>query len=543
VALFSSSIELLQQLEVLLEQLSDIERIIGRMALNRAHINDYRALKNSLIIIPQIKELIHSKITCALGEILHDKLYNFWDLYNFLQASINDITTEGFIKPGFDFALDHARNLVTHGQEELMALEAREIQATGISSLKVGYNQVTGYYIEITALHKAKIPAHYQHVQTLAQRIRFTTPELKNLEIEIFKARNEIESLESEAFERVKQEVLRYLTPLRHSAQALAYLDGILGFARVAYYNHYQVPVFHDGHDIIINKGRHPVVEQTLGASFIPNNTQLTDQEYLIIITGPNMGGKSTYLRQVALICLMAQCGSLVPAQSAQLPIIDRIFTRIGAGDNLAQGKSTFLVEMEETATICTQATDRSLVILDEVGRGTSTFDGIALAQAIVEYIARVIRARCLFATHYHELTDMGEHHVAGIANYHMACQQSVHTMIFLYTLVRGVAPGSFGLEVARMAGMPNSILDRAQVLYKQLVQDQEVKQEGNSDKKLFKNIDRDSHDTVACSERVNRALTVYEQLQAVDINDLTPRAALELLWRLNIQKKIELDS
>ena len=269
---------------------------------------------------------------------------------------------------------------------------------------------------------------------------------------------------EKKLFEAVKLEIKRYVHHLRKLAHALASLDAVLGFARIAYENRYVRPTFNESRDMHIIGGRHPVVERLTDRPFVANDTALTDEQSLLIVTGPNMGGKSTYLRQVALIALMAQCGSYVPAKAASLPILDRIFTRIGAGDNVAEGKSTFLIEMEETAAICSYATARSLVILDEVGRGTSTFDGLAIAQAVVEYLHSTVQARCLFATHYHELTRL-EARLPGVANYYVASRKTDRGMLFLYTIKRGVANGSFGIEVAKLACLPSGIIDRAAVL------------------------------------------------------------------------------
>ena len=478
VAFLCQQIDIMKKLEDLLGSLADLERIIGRIALNRAQINDYLALKESLKITPFIKELLQlqgcTQQHCAqLCKAIGDKISDFSALIDLLQASINDdMSTNningGLIKKGFDLELDRLRDLVLNGKQEVLKLEQKEETETGISSLKISYNQITGYYIEITNPNLSKIPSNYIEIQKLVNRKRFTTPELKALEAELFKAEHEIDQVQAAVFDRVKKDVENYLSPLRQTAQALSYLDGLFGLATVSYENNYIKPEFNDNNDIIIRDGKHPVIEQVLGSGFIPNDTNLVEQEFLWIITGPNMGGKSTYLRQVAQIAIMAQCGAFVPARSASLPILDRIFTRIGSGDNLAQGKSTFLIEMEETATICTQATRNSLVILDEVGRGTSTFDGIALAQAIVEYISQKIKARCLFATHYHELTKLSEN-FSGIANYNMACQKSANNIIFLHKILKGHASGSFGIDVAKLAQLPEPIINRASIILKTL--------------------------------------------------------------------------
>lgn len=557
VAFLCQQIDVMKKLEDLLGSLSDLERIIGRIALNRAQINDYLALKESLKITPAIKELLQlqgtSQQNCIqLCKSIGEKIADFSALIDLLQASINDDTATnssniGLIKKGFDLELDRLRDLVLNGKQEILKLEQKEENETGISSLKISYNQITGYYIEITNPNLNKIPATYIEIQKLVNRKRFTTPELKALEAELFKAENEIDQVQAAVFDRVKKDVENYLSPLRQTAQALSYLDGLFGLANASYENNYVKPEFNDNNNIIIKNGKHPVIEQVLGSSFIPNDTNLVDQESVWIITGPNMGGKSTYLRQVAQIAIMAQCGAFVPASNASLPILDRIFTRIGSGDNLAQGKSTFLIEMEETATICTQATKNSLVILDEVGRGTSTFDGIALAQAIVEYISQKIKARCLFATHYHELTKLSEN-FSDIANYNMACQKTPNTIIFLHKILKGHASGSFGIDVAKLAQLPESIINRASTILKTLEfhnfkyaplateQTQEQTQAPLND------IPNDINNIQPASSLSQKAtashlannheknIAILNQLKNIDLDNISPRQALDLL-------------
>jgi DNA mismatch repair protein MutS len=458
----SKNIDAMQKLEKIFSNISDIERIVGRIALRRALLHDYIALRNSLKQIPYIKKVLQQYLLFYLTDIVQAKLYDFSALVELLDCSLNDDTSvKWFIKNGFDQELDRLRELVEHSQREVLKLEQREVERTGISSLKIRYNNISGYYIEVTKPNLSRVPQDYIQQQTLVNRNRYVTDELKNLEREIFRAQNEIGLVDQTIFERIKKEVEEKLHLLRKLAQALAYLDGLLGFARVAYENGYISPKINESRDIFIENGRHPVVEKVLEGSFVANDTILTDKESVWIVTGPNMGGKSTYLRQVALLCIMAQSGSLVPAKSASLPILDRVFTRIGSGDNLAQGKSTFLVEMEETATICNQATNNSLVILDEVGRGTSTYDGMSLAQAIIEHIVQKIGAKCLFATHYHELTRLSDR-FDNIENYHMECRRTSEGVLFLYHVLKGVAPGSFGIEVAKLANLPDSVIKRA---------------------------------------------------------------------------------
>lgn len=518
----------LQQLEDLLTQLADLERIIGRIALRRAITRDYSALKDSLKITPSIKHLVLQRLAHAsLAQTIAEKLYDLSPLAQLLDASINDdFTSNALIKKGFDHKLDRLRNLVENGKQEMQKLEDKEIAATGINSLKIRFNNISGYYIEITSPNLHLVPDYYVEQQKLVNRKRFVTPELQELEQELLKATTEIDLVEAEVYESIKLEVEKELPALRHIAQALAYLDGLFGFAHLAYHHNYRAPVFNDHQDIVISGGRHPIVEQTLSSAFIKNDTTLTAQEALLIITGPNMGGKSTYLRQVALLCILAQCGSFIPADHANLPILDRIFTRIGSADNLAEGKSTFLVEMEETATICTRATKHSLVILDEVGRGTSTFDGMALAQAIIEYIVQNIQAKCLFATHYHELTALSEH-FPSIKNYHMACKKSGNTLHFMHTIAPGVAHASFGLDVARLAHLPESIIARAAQILQTLQHEHSSAHVHVSPPLQLQALSPEQ------TQQLHHYQQLSEALNSIDLNTLSPKKAFDVVWEL----------
>ncbi|MBU1008320.1 DNA mismatch repair protein MutS [Candidatus Dependentiae bacterium] len=529
VAALAKNIDAMQKFEELFGQIADLERIVGRIALARAQLNDYLALKNSLTLIPEVKCVVQQYLLFYLTDIVQAKLVDCSALVELLDCALNDDVNESWtIKTGFDQELDRLRELVSGSQKEVLKLEQQEIAQTGINSLKIRYNNISGYYIEVTKPNIKLVPENYIHQQTLVNRSRYVTQALKDLERDIVKAQNEIDTVEQAAFERVKREVEMELHVLRKIAQAIAYLDGLLGFARVAYDNGYTAPDFVDGRDVVIKQGRHPMVEACGQGQFIPNDTSLVDSESIWIVTGPNMGGKSTYLRQVALLCVMAQAGSLIPAQSAALPILDRVFTRIGSGDNLAEGKSTFLVEMEETAVICNQATRNSLVILDEVGRGTSTFDGMAIAQAIIEHIAQKVQARCLFATHYHELTHMKEK-FAGIENYHMACRRGVSGMLFLYKISKGVAEGSFGLEVAKLANLPDGVVARAREILQELVADRSPRP--------IEGTQPDSSEYLAQIARLEHELAhknkLLRDLESVSLDDLSPRLALDLVWKL----------
>lgn len=528
-------ISFVQQLEAQLMHVGDIERIVGRIALGRAQTHDYISLMDALRVVPHIVQLVQESSSLILLSIVAQHMGDFTPLLSFLQAALNDDTSKDWIiKEGFDAQLDHLRELVGNSSQKIIELERVEQEKTGISSLKIRYNQVHGYYIEITKPNIHLVPEHYIRHQTLVGKERFLTKELQLLQNEILGARDKIEQVESDVFVRVKGDVHEYVTPLRKLAHALAHLDALFGLSKVAYNNGYVRPVFNDNREIKIIEGRHPVIESNNALRFIPNDTTLTDEESMWIITGPNMGGKSTYLRQVAQIAILAQIGSFVPAKHANLPLLDRVFTRIGSGDNLAEGKSTFLVEMEETASICTQATQNSLVILDEVGRGTSTFDGLAIAQAVVEYLYETIGARCLFATHYHELTHLQERY-AGIVSYYAASKKSGDAIIFLYTMIRGVADGSFGVQVAKLAELPASIVVRAQELVEQFDNGQVLLVAQNAPSGIYKD------DSLAQLARENEQLRtqikklnqVNTELQSLDYDDISPRKALDILWKM----------
>lgn len=519
-----------------LKEVGDIERVIGRIALGKAQLHDYLMLKTALAKLPVVQSLLREKSALSrLLEQLNEYIADFSALSSLLEASLYDAGQEEWlIKPGFSAELDSMRMIIATSERNLLDFERREQEATGISSLKVRYNQVQGYYIEITKANRDAIPSHYIYRQMLAGRERFTTAELQHLEYQLKQAQGEIAAVEKRLFETVKQETKGYVTQLRRGAHALAQLDALLGFARVAYERNYIRPTFNDARDILIVGGRHPVIEHTSDRPFVANDTALTDEQSLWIVTGPNMGGKSTYLRQVALITLMAQCGAFVPARSATLPILDRIFTRIGAGDNLAEGKSTFLVEMEETAAICSYATRRSLVILDEVGRGTSTFDGLAIAQAVVEYLYMTVHARCLFATHYHELTRL-ELHFPGIVSYYAASRKTDRGILFLYTMMRGVADGSFGIEVAKLARLPVAVVERAMDILEYLDTDQEytpsvplVKKEGAEALRA---------EIARLQQALQRAQETAAILEDINYDELSPKKAFDLLWHLREQK------
>lgn len=510
-----------QQLVEVLREVGDIERVVGRIALNRAQVHDYVHLLRVLEVVPSLARLAKRNVSCALLERIAQALHHFDELRVLLKTAINDDASKDWlIKPGFDAKLDELRNLLDHAHDKLAEMERAEQERTGINSLKIRYNQVQGYYIEVTKANLAAVPEYYRRHQTLVNVERFTTVELSELERQLSMARSQLEAVQRAVYERVKNDVLVQLPALRQLAYAIAHLDALLGFALTAYDNGYSRPVFVAGRDLVIEQGKHPVVAQALGSQFIANDTMLVLDQRLWIVTGPNMGGKSTYLRQVALVCIMAQCGSFVPATVARLPIIDRVFTRVGAGDNVAEGKSTFLIEMEETATICTQATEKSLVILDEVGRGTSTYDGLAIAQAVVEYIYHTVKARCLFATHYHELTHLAQR-MPGIVNYQVSCKQGATGIVFLHKVIPGTSGGSFGLEVAKLAKLPDAVVARARAILQEFSLQQQA-MTGALPEVVPPQASQNEHMQQFCDE-----------MQQLDMDTLSPRQAHEVLCQL----------
>jgi DNA mismatch repair protein MutS len=542
-------INLMQQLEETLSQINDIERIVGRIALRRATQADYLNLKETLKLLPQLKTILSGQ-NLELINAINNKISDFRILVEFLESSVNeDLTSSWVVKKGFNLELDNLRNLVQNSQKEILKLEQKEISSTGITSLKIRFNNISGYYIEVTNPNLNSVPQNYIEQQKLVNRKRFTTEELKDLERNIIKAQNEIDQIQSDVFEKIKDEVETHIPNLRQLSQAISYLDALFSFAKVAYENNYVTPVFTESQNISIKSGRHPVIEQKINIPFEPNDTNLNNNESLWIITGPNMGGKSTYLRQVALICIMAQCGSLIPAQMATLPILDRVFTRIGSGDNLAENKSTFFVEMEETATICNMATKNSLVILDEVGRGTSTFDGIALAQSIIEHIHQNIKAKCLFATHYHELTEL-ENIFKGIKNYHLLSSKINNNVIFQHKIALGKAESSFGLEVAKLANLPTKLIQRAEIILEKIKNEhspfKNIKiekqnynhgQQANvfqfnqqeNDNKIEALLDK----ILILENKLKDKETDLKELKKMDLNQLSPKQVFDFIWEL----------
>jgi DNA mismatch repair protein MutS len=457
------------EIRKLLGQVLDLERLLAKLTLGTAGPRELLALGRSLALVPRVKEHTSSftkvrlcQISSGLDEIpeLRDRI-----LTAIAEEPPANIADGGTIRPGYHVELDELRDISRNSRQYIAQIEARERGRSGIQSLKVRFNNVFGYYIEITKSNLHLAPSDYERKQTLVNAERFTTPELKELESKILDAEEKMLALEREIFQKLRQFAAAHAARIRQTAAAVAELDVTCALAQVAAENRYVRPGFSDSGEIRIVAGRHPVIEKLAAkeaARFIPNDLYFdTESQFIAVITGPNMGGKSTYLRQAASIVILAQMGSYVPADSAALSIVDRVFTRIGAADNLARGRSTFMVEMTETAVILNTATSRSLVVLDEIGRGTATYDGLALAWSVVEHIHQRIRARTLFATHYHELTELADQ-MPGIRNLHVSVKEAGDQIIFLRKVEPGRADRSYGIEVARLAGLPVSVIERA---------------------------------------------------------------------------------
>jgi DNA mismatch repair protein MutS len=466
-----------------LGEILDLERLTSRVTMRTAMPRDLLALRKSLEQIPVLHGFLSGEMRGASPRIseLHDSLDDLTDVRDAIARTIADdppaqATDPGVIRHGFDAALDELRELSRTSKQIIAAMEERERKRTGIASLKIRFNQVFGYYIEISNANRDRAPADYERKQTLVGAERFTSPELKEYERKVLDADEHILEIERRLYNELRERIAHEAARLRRTAAAIAQLDVLVNFARLAAAANYTRPVFTEEQpgergELLIAGGRHPVIERLLashGERFVPNDLYLDDKtQSLLLITGPNMGGKSTYLRQAALIAIMAQMGSFVPATQAKLPLVDRIFTRIGASDNLARGRSTFLVEMSEVAAILNTATPASLVLLDEVGRGTATFDGLSLAWAVVEALQSTTRPRTLFATHYHELTEL-ERLLPGVRNVHVTVHEAGNEIIFLRRVEPGSADKSYGIEVARLAGLPQAVVERAREILRQ---------------------------------------------------------------------------
>lgn len=542
IAEFQANLYELDLIRDILKKVYDIERLVSRIVYGSANARDLVALKQSLSFLPQIAELLGNLSSCLLAD-LHCRLDLLKDVTEIIQTGINDqpptsLKDGGLIKAGYDDRLDELRDASAHGKEWIVGLELKERERTGIKSLKVGFNKVFGYYLEVTKANLHLVPENYHRKQTLANAERFITPELKEKESLILEAAEKSVALEYELFIQIRQQIAEQMERIQKSAAILAETDVLAALAVIAIENNYCRPQVDSGDEILIVEGRHPVVEELLAEPFIPNDTFLnTETARFALITGPNMSGKSTYMRQVALIVLLAQIGSFVPAKEAKIGLADRIFTRVGASDDLTTGQSTFMVEMNEVANIVHHASEKSLVILDEVGRGTSTYDGLSIAWAVIEYIhdRRQIGSRTLFATHYHELTVL-EDRLDGLRNFNVAVEESKDSgVVFRHEIIPGAADQSYGIEVARLAGLPKQILERAQEILHQL--------EGGSFN-CFTSEEPSEVAAVLVKEDPEISLfnslehEVVQRLRELDVLKITPLEALNILAQL--KKEIE---
>ena len=536
VAYFLENDENARTVEQYLRQMGDLERLISKVPLGKVNPRELVQLKKALMAVAPLRAMLTSTGHEELAKIA-DGLNPCPGLVERIAKQIVDeppvnLSKGGVIADGFSTELDELRHVITHAKELLQGIQEAEIERSGIPSLKIGFNSVFGYYLEVTNKYKNQTPPEWMRKQTLANAERFITEELKTLEAKILGAEERILDLEDRLFQELVLDLNDYIQPVQHNATLLARLDCIMAFAKVAIRHQYCRPQLSEGLEIDIREGRHPVIEQQLplGELYVPNDVYLDyEHQQILMITGPNMAGKSALLRQTALICLMAQMGAYVPAKSAHLGILDKVFTRVGASDNISSGESTFMVEMNETASIMNNISDRSLILLDEIGRGTSTYDGISIAWSIAEYLHNnpLARPKTLFATHYHELNELSEK-FSRIKNYHVATKEVGQKVIFLRKLTAGGSQHSFGIHVAKMAGMPKMIVERANHILEQLEQ-KSINQESihadgpNVEKPKTKQISTEAFQLSIFETVDPMAGQIKAILQEVDINTMTP--------------------
>lgn len=525
---------LISELAAALDGVYDLERLMTRVVYGNPPVKDMIALGATTARLPAIKELL-GEVQCALLREIEQNIDPLEDVARLIGSAIDpdsDIPLKegGVIREGYDKQLDEARHLSKDIRGILAEIEEREKDATGIRTLRIGYNRVFGYYIEVSNSFKDQVPAHYIRKQTLTNAERYITEEIKELEERVLHAQQEAIDRVAELYEQVRATVAAELPRIQQTAAAVAGLDMLCGLATVALNNNYCCPTVDLSDEIEISEGRHPVVEQLLdGAPFVPNDTKLNNRENQIaVLTGPNMAGKSTYMRQVALIVLMAQVGSFVPAASARIGIVDGIYTRVGASDDLTTGQSTFMVEMSEVANILKEATEKSLLILDEIGRGTSTYDGMSIARAVIEYIAdrKKLGAKTLFATHYHELTEL-EELIPCVKNYNVAVKKRGEDIVFLRRIIPGGVDESYGIEVSKLAGIPRWVIDRAYEVLSSLEEGQTVSEAKVKTRAKPK---EESEQLYFIDEK---AEAIKKRLRGADPNTLTPIEALNLIYEL----------
>ena len=542
-----------EEIREYLNPIYDLERLVGKISYQSANPRDLIAFKSSISMLPYIKGLI-KEFKSEEMQSIYENMDDLQDLFELLNASIIEepplaMKEGGIIKDGYHEQVDNFRQAKTKGKTWLAELEASEREKTGIRTLKIKYNKVFGYYLEVTNSFKDMVPDYYTRKQTLTNAERYITPRLKELEDMILGAEDKLYALEYEIFSSIRNKIFQEVERVQRTAKAIARLDSYLSLALVASRNNYVRPKINTRGIIDIKNGRHPVVEQMIpNDMFIPNDTYLDNAKNRVsVITGPNMAGKSTYMRQTALIVLMAQIGSFVPAEKANIGIADRIFTRVGASDDLASGQSTFMVEMTEVANILRNATSKSLLILDEIGRGTSTFDGLSIAWAVIEYISntKVLGAKTLFATHYHELTEL-EGKLSGVNNYCIAVKERGDDIVFLRKIVKGGADKSYGIQVAKLAGVPDVVIERAKELVEELsdaditatVKDIALeRKKGKTKAKSQVHLDEVDLEQISLFDTVKDG-DVLEELKNIDVSNLTPIDALNTIYKLQNKLK-----
>lgn len=538
------------ELREYLNAIYDLERLLSKVSYKTANPRDLIALRNSLAMLPSIKTVL-GDLDAALLQEINDRMDALEDIYHLIDDSIREeppisIREGGMIKEGFSETIDSLRNAKTDGKNWLAALEEEDRERTGIRNLRIKYNKVFGYYFEVTNSYKDLVPEDYIRKQTLANAERYTTPRLKELEDSILNAEDKLSSLEYDLFCEIRESIAAQMERIQRTARAVAKLDVFASLSYVAERNQYIRPSLNEKGIIDIKGGRHPVVEQMIEHDmFIDNDTYLDNRKHCIaVITGPNMAGKSTYMRQTALIVLLAQIGSFVPARKADIGIVDRIFTRVGASDDLSSGQSTFMVEMNEVANILRNATVNSLLVLDEIGRGTSTFDGLSIAWAVIEHISnrKILGAKTLFATHYHELTEL-EDKMDNVNNYCIAVKEKGDDIVFLRKIVKGGADKSYGIQVAKLAGVPDMVIDRAKEIVEQLSDNDIIEKVQNievnikSEKRKAVKYDEVDLEQMSLFDTVKDE-DIIRELQEIDVGNLTPVDALNTLYRLQNKLK-----
>ncbi len=528
---FYADILLRESLKASFREIYDIERIISRVSYGNANARDLISLKRSLMQIEALRGVLKNcrseKIKNALRTL---KSNNFSEVVNLVERSIIEeppvtVKEGGLMKEGFNAELDELRKIKHEGRKWLAEFEGHEKSHTGIKSLKVGYNKVFGYYIEVRKSWIEKVPDSYIRKQTLTEAERYITEELKDYEAKALSAEERIKELEYELFERIRKEVAKRAKEIQEAANSIAEQDMLLAFAEVASENGYCCPEVDEGDEIVITEGRHPVVEKEVKEGFVPNDVRLDNDNLLMVITGPNMSGKSTFMRQTALIVLMAQLGSFVPAREARIGVVDRIFTRVGAYDDLSMGQSSFMVEMSETANILNNATERSMIILDEIGRGTSTLDGVSIAWSVAEYVNTRLKAKTMFATHFYELTELADS-LDSTKCFNVSIKEVGDEIFFVRKVVEGRGSKSYGIQVAKLAGLPETVIESAKSVLKGM--ESEVEKEG-----LKREVEGEDEDKKVEVKKVVQEHPVIEELKSINVEQISPIEALNKLYEM----------